>query len=144
MSDENELREMLASYQGAMQRRDPSGVVAHLASGIVAFTLAPPLRQDSAEVIDPARIKAWFAGFESDFTWEMTALEITVGGDVAFAHSVNHLSATPAGTPHHFDLWFRATYGLRKVDGAWLIAHDHSSTPFYMDGTMRAAVDLTP
>jgi ketosteroid isomerase-like protein len=36
------------------------------------------------------------------------------------------------------------TLCLTKVDGAWLIEHEHTSTPFYMDGSFRAAVDLTP
>lgn len=31
-----------------------------------------------------------------------------------------------------------------KSDGAWRIAHRHESVPFYMDGSNRAAVDLTP
>jgi PhnB protein len=30
------------------------------------------------------------------------------------------------------------------VRGAWKIVHEHSSTPFYMDGSYRAAVDLKP
>jgi ketosteroid isomerase-like protein len=28
--------------------------------------------------------------------------------------------------------------------GAWQIVHEHISTPFYMDGSLKAAVDLTP
>jgi ketosteroid isomerase-like protein len=43
-----------------------------------------------------------------------------------------------------FDLWFRSTLGLRKSDGVWRIVHEHTSTPFYMDGSFRAAVDLKP
>jgi len=43
-----------------------------------------------------------------------------------------------------FDLWFRATDGLRKVDGRWQVTHEHNSTPFYMDGSLKAAVDLEP
>jgi ketosteroid isomerase-like protein len=42
-----------------------------------------------------------------------------------------------------FNLWFRATLCLRKIDGQWLIAHEHNSTPFYMD-SMKAALDLEP
>jgi ketosteroid isomerase-like protein len=42
------------------------------------------------------------------------------------------------------DLWFRQTLGLLKIDGAWKIAHEHSSVPFYMDGSFKAAVDLKP
>lgn len=42
------------------------------------------------------------------------------------------------------DMWFRATVCLRKMNGQWRIVHDHSSVPFYMDGSYRAAVDLKP
>jgi ketosteroid isomerase-like protein len=43
-----------------------------------------------------------------------------------------------------FELWFRSTLVLREVDGRWQIVHSHESTPFHMDGSLRAAVDLTP
>ena len=43
-----------------------------------------------------------------------------------------------------FDMWNRATIGFRRIDGRWLITHLHSSVPFYMDGSFRAAVDLKP
>jgi ketosteroid isomerase-like protein len=52
--------------------------------------------------------------------------------------------AKPLGTPDKFDLWTRVTVGLRKVDGSWRITHEHTSTPFYMDGSFKAAVDLKP
>jgi ketosteroid isomerase-like protein len=37
-----------------------------------------------------------------------------------------------------------AAIGLRKIGGEWLIAHEHDSTPFYMDGSDKAALDLHP
>ena len=42
------------------------------------------------------------------------------------------------------DLWFRSTVGLRRTGGEWQITHEHDSTPFYMDGSDRAATDLKP
>ncbi|HEX4764804.1 MAG TPA: nuclear transport factor 2 family protein [Lichenihabitans sp.] len=41
-------------------------------------------------------------------------------------------------------LWARQTIGLERRDGRWTIVHEHTSTPFYMDGSLRAAVDLVP
>ena len=38
----------------------------------------------------------------------------------------------------------RQTTCLKKIDGAWKITHDHTSVPFYMDGSYKAAVDLKP
>ncbi|HVH07431.1 MAG TPA: nuclear transport factor 2 family protein, partial [Myxococcota bacterium] len=42
------------------------------------------------------------------------------------------------------DVWVRATFGFRKLDGAWILTHEHRSVPFYMDGSERAATDLEP
>jgi ketosteroid isomerase-like protein len=142
--NETEIRATLRDVEAAMRSGDAPGVVAHYAPGVVAFTLAPPLRQDPAQVVDPARLRTWFAGFHGEFDWAITDLDVTCGEDIAFGHSLNHLRATPVGMDQPFDLWFRATYCLRRIDGAWLIAHEHTSTPFYMDGSMRAAVDLVP
>jgi ketosteroid isomerase-like protein len=43
-----------------------------------------------------------------------------------------------------FALWYRTTLVLRETDGCWRVVHVHESTPFHMDGSFRAAVDLTP
>ena len=42
------------------------------------------------------------------------------------------------------DLWFRETLGFRKIDGKWEIMHKHSSVPFYMASSFKAAIDLKP
>ncbi|MGH8727711.1 MAG: nuclear transport factor 2 family protein [Burkholderiales bacterium] len=53
------------------------------------------------------------------------------------------MSGTKTGG-ENVDMWFRETLGLRKIGGTWMITHEHSSVPFYMDGTFKAAVDLKP
>jgi ketosteroid isomerase-like protein len=138
--NETEIREVLAGYEDAMRRCDAADVVARYAPDLVQFTLAPPLVHRGPEILDPAALQAWFDGHGAgpmDYT--ITDLDVTAGADVAFCRSVNRM-----GAPGGFTLWFRASYGLRRVDGAWLIAHEHTSTPFYMDGSLRAALDLTP
>jgi cyanophycinase-like exopeptidase len=34
--------------------------------------------------------------------------------------------------------------GLRKTGDGWKVTHEHTSVPFYMDGTARPAFDLRP
>jgi ketosteroid isomerase-like protein len=60
---------------------------------------------------------------------------VAAGGDVAYCHSLSQLGGA---------LWFRSTLGLRKTGGQWLVTHEHNSTPFYMDGSGKAALDLQP
>src|SRR5579859_418280 len=91
-------------------------------------------------------LRNWFAGFDGPIEYEVRDrdLAVTSGAEVAFCHSLNRLSTPPRDAPQKFNLWFRATVCLRKIDGAWRITHEHNSTPFYMDGSFRAALDLTP
>ena len=62
---------------------------------------------------------------------------------MAFGHSLNRITGRRT-SGEETDVWVRATVCFRKVDGRWLIAHEHVSVPFYMDGSFRAAVDLEP
>ncbi len=139
---ESAIRELFDSFQRAMRAGDATAVVTHYAPELVSYTLAPPLVQDTAEVLDPAYVQAWFdshGGGPIDYA--ITGLQVTVSGDIAFAHGLIRMGA-PDGDG--FSLWFRGTYGLRRIDGEWAIVHEHESTPFYMDGSLRAAVDLAP
>jgi ketosteroid isomerase-like protein len=70
-------------------------------------------------------------------------LSITADGDVAFCRSLNRISGTRTDG-EETDVWVRATVGLRRIDGSWQVTHEHSSLPFYRDGSYRAAVDLVP
>ena len=86
---------------------------------------------------------------DSSETWkgplgyELRDLEIVTGDGVAFSHSLNHLTGTRKGGETS-DVWFRSTFGFRKVDGEWKIVHEHESVPFLMDGSDKAALDLKP
>ena len=40
--------------------------------------------------------------------------------------------------------WIRLTLCFRKIGGVWKVTHEHTSVPFTMDGSLKAAVDLTP
>ncbi|MGI8624855.1 MAG: YybH family protein [Solirubrobacteraceae bacterium] len=143
--DEAQIRQLLADRETAMRERDAELLVGHYGPEAVQFDLAPPLQHTGPELRDPAGLQAWFSGLgEGGIDYEIADLTVTAGEDVAFCHSLNRLGATPDGSSEPFEMWFRATVCLRKVDGAWQITHEHSSTPFYMDGSFKAALDLKP
>ena len=62
--------------------------------------------------------------------------------DVAFSHSLNRMHGTKTDGAKA-DLWFRQTFGFQRIKGEWKIAHEHESVPFYMDGSFKAAIDLS-
>ena len=60
---------------------------------------------------------------------------IAAGDDVAFSHSLEPAERNARSTAESSDVWFRHTFGLRKIGGDWKIVHEHESVPFYMDGS---------
>ena len=91
-------------------------------------------------------LTAWMRGsstWQGPIGYEIRDLTVSAGGDIAFSHSLNHLTGTKT-TGEKADVWFRQTFGFRKVAGQWKIVHEHESVPFYMDGSDRAAIDLKP
>ena len=142
--DEQQVRAVIEGRSRAIAEQDADRLAGCYAPGVVVFDLAPPLQQPSAEVLDPASHRAWFATFEPEMEYDTRDLTVTVGGDVAFAHGLARLTATPRGSADGFTMWFRMTLGLGRAGEAWLITHEHVSTPFYMDGSLRTAVDLEP
>jgi ketosteroid isomerase-like protein len=135
-TDEEQIRTVIAERATAMRERDADRHVAQYAPEIVKFDLAPPLLLTGAEARDADSLRSWFASHPGGpIDYEIRGLTLMVGGDVAFCHSLNLLGGA---------LWFRSTLGLRKTNGAWRITHEHNSTPFYMDGSDKAALDLQP
>ena len=135
------VRERINKLVGAVRAMDLDGVKSVYAPDIVSFDMAPPLRHVGAE----AKWKNWaglFAAFQNPVCYEVHDLAINVSDDVAFAYSLNRVSGA-FKDGRRADHWVRWTACLCKIDGAWLIAHDHVSVPLdVMSG--RALLDLKP
>jgi len=141
--DERHIRDLIEEHLDALRRKDAAAVVSHYSPDTVMFTLAPPLQKTPESSHGRPGVEQWFAGFEGSLGFEMRDLHIAAGEDVGFCHSLLHMTATQKdGTK--VDMWYRDTLGLRKLNGAWKIAHQHESVPFYMDGGARAATELRP
>jgi ketosteroid isomerase-like protein len=142
---EAEVRAVLAEYVEAHARRDPEAILAFFADGAARYNLAPPLQQSAGTMVgDVEGVRAWLAGFDGPVVLQHRDLDVAADGTVAFAFALTKMTAKPVGAPEPFSFWLRSTFGLRLVDGRWRIVHEHESTPFYMDGSFRAAVDLEP
>jgi PhnB protein len=138
-----QIQAVLNEVAAAITAKDALRAVAHHAPDVVSFALAPPLRGVGDEVRDPAGIDGWFSTWDGPIGYDIGERVIEVDGDVAFGHGLTHLTGTKTDGAQ-VDLWFRSTVGLRRTATGWQITHEHDSTPFYMDGSDRAATDLKP
>ncbi len=135
--DEAKIRELIDGYARAVRTKDLDAVMAVYAPTIVSFDLEPPL-----QYVNTKRWNQTFAAYDGPLGYEITQLAVTVGDDVAFSHSLNHITGT-LKTGKHVTRWVRWTACLQKLDGRWLIVHDHVSVPVD-PATGAAAFDLTP
>src|SRR5262245_24006679 len=139
-TDKAAIRAVIQGIDKAHQARDASAIVAPFASDAVLFDLAPPLARNVSleDTIE------WLNTWRGPVTRETHQLDITVGGDIAFARCYFHTGAMTADGGDRAEWWSRATLCLRRDADRWVIVHEHTSVPFYMDGSFRAALDLTP
>ena len=139
-TDEAGIRSLIDQHVKALYAKDAQAVIDCLAPDYLPFTLAPPL---VSTMTGAKEYEAWFAPWQGPIGTEIRDLAIAVSGDLGISHSLNMMSGRSA-SGHEVKLWYRQTLSFRKVNGAWKIAHEHTSVPFYMDGSFRAATDLKP
>jgi uncharacterized protein (TIGR02246 family) len=143
MDDETAIRTLIQDRTTAMRTGDAETICSSYAPDAVVFSLAPPLVQPPNGTRNIAQLQAWFAEKGGSVWAEVRDLRVTVDGNLALCTSLDSMGAPP-DSPQPFTLWYRSTLGLRRTDRQWRIVHEHTSTPFHMDGSLRAATDLQP
>ena len=143
MTDESAIRQLVADRTAAMRTGDADAICRPYTADAVIFSLAPPLRQPAGGSRDVAAMRAWFEEKGGSVWSQVRDLAVIVDGDLALCTSLESMGAPP-DSPEPFAFWYRSTLGLRRLAGEWRIIHEHTSTPFHMDGSFRAATDLQP
>lgn len=138
--DEEAIIAMLMMRAKALGEKNAAEALSYEAEDSVEFSLAPPLVFTGK---DEAGLQAWFDTWEGPIGGEVRDAKLTVGGGVAFWSGLMHMTGTKTDGAE-VDLWFRQTLGIVKQDGHWIVAHQHASVPFAMDGSGRALLDLKP
>ena len=139
--DEIQIRGLIEDKIKAVRAKDIDGATSNYAPDVLSFDVINPLQYIGSDAIKK-RLGDWFSSFQGSIGFEIRDLSITVGGDVAFSHSLNHVSATKTDGVK-LDMWWRETACYRKLDGRWVITHQHTSVPFDMESG-KASLDLRP
>jgi ketosteroid isomerase-like protein len=142
-SNETPIRALLHARASAIHAKNAGAALAPYAPGIVKFDLAPPLATIGPRALDLPNIEDWFATWRGPIGYDLYDLRITVSHDLAFCTGFVRISGTKTDGASN-DIWVRQTTCLSLIDGMWRIVHEHSSVPFYMDGSFKAAIDLKP
>lgn len=139
--DEVEIRQQIDKVVEGLRAKDLEAVKQLYTTDVVSFDVEPPLQHVGVA----AKLENWarvFTVFEN-VTYEIRDLTFTVGDDVAFGHAFARLSGTLKNGATTSGMWVRVTYGMRKIDDTWLIAHDQVSVPLDIPSG-KGVVDLEP
>lgn len=128
MSNESDVRTVITDWVDGIVACDLDAVVANHAHDIVMFDVPPPF--DGIRGIADYR-DCWppfFDFIRSGATFELLELNVVAGEDVAFAFGLLRCGGEKEFAEQP-DNRLRLSMGLRKVNGAWEIAHEHHSFP---------------
>ncbi|WP_174189415.1 YybH family protein [Nocardia barduliensis] len=139
--DEIAIRRQIDKVVEGLRAKDLEALRQLYTADVVSFDVEPPLQHAGIA----AKLENWakvFLFFES-VNYEVRDLTFTVGDDVAFGHAFARLSGTLQNGAATSGMWVRVTYGMRKIDGTWLIAHDQVSVPLDISSG-KGVTDLEP
>lgn len=138
---EAEIRELMDSWLKAVLKTDIDKIVSHYAPDILAFDAVSQLQFKGVD----AYKKHWEECLSmcpmGSMIFEIHDLNITAGDGLAFATALSRCGGTGENGEEKSG-WMRMTAAYRKINGKWMVMHEHFSAPFDMQ-TMKV-LDLKP
>ena len=118
-------------FTAALKAKDVNAIMTAYVpdDSLIVFDATPPRQYKGAQAYRKD-FEDFLGMFPGEIQADLSDLDITVGsgGDVAFGHSIQHGAGTMKdGKKAEFTV--RVTDGYKKVNGQWLIAHEHVSFP---------------
>jgi ketosteroid isomerase-like protein len=121
-ANEYVVRGRLETWARAVWKADVDAVMAVHTGDVVLFDVPPPMTVTGmGAYLDRWRL---FRDAQGEGVFDVPDLTVVAGDDAAYAHGLLRVGA--AGTE---GFRVRLTVGLRRVEGRWLITHEHHSVP---------------
>ena len=142
-NDDTEIRALLDRWAKAFADHDINSILSNYAPGnaVVAYDVAPPLQYKGMESYEKDYVE-FLARYNGPIHVEYRDMRIFSSGDVGFVHALERFTGK-LKDGQQSDMWLRYTGGLRKLNGRWLIVHDHVSVPIDFESG-KAALELKP
>jgi len=140
-TNETEIRGLIENRVRAIRDKDINALMSNHAPDVLTFDALNPLQYVGADKVRK-RAEEWFSWYQGPIGYEIRDLSITADDKVAFCHYLYRVSGAMTNG-REVDMWVRSTVCYRKVDGKWLVAHEHTSVPFDAESG-KASLDLKP
>ena len=139
--DQTQIVHLIDKWVTAVRSKNVEARMSNYSKNVSLFDVIEPLEYCGFDAVKK-RAAEWFSTFDGPLDYEMYDLRLSTSGDVAFSHSLNHVSGTKKDGKK-LDMWWRATVCYRKMHDQWMVTHEHNSVPFH-PGSGKASLDLQP
>ena len=139
--DEAQIRARVDEWANAFRSKDIDRVMSVFAPDVVAFDIVAPLAYNGRD----SYRKQWeklFASSQGPIEYEIRDLKVGADHDLAFSHSINRIKGTMKNG-QKTEVWLRMTACWKRIDGQWLLEHEHVSVPVDIE-SQKALLDLKP
>jgi uncharacterized protein (TIGR02246 family) len=127
-ANEAQIRLLVENWARAVRDKDITRVAADHTDDVLMFDVPPPVAVRGISAYRDTWPPFFRALTEGKAAFDIAELQVTAGDTVAFATVLLRCASAEElakdDTPR-----LRLTLGLRKVDDAWRIAHEHHSFP---------------
>ncbi len=128
-TDEKAIRALHQRFSAGIKAKNISTIMSvHVPDeSLFVFDVVPPRQYVGAKAYRKD-FEEFFAIFPGPVQYEITDLSITTAGTLGFSHRIDNLALIDKdGKQVKFA--FRVTDVYRKINGKWLIIHEHVSVP---------------
>jgi len=138
-----QIRAVYDGWAKAFEARDIDGIMSFYVPGdaLVAYDLVSPLQYKGSAAYRKD-YQDFLAQYEGPLHVEFRDVQVFSSGNVGFIHALEKISGKMKNG-QQTDMWVRATSGVIKLNGKWLIVHDHISVPVDFESG-KAVLDLKP
>jgi uncharacterized protein (TIGR02246 family) len=142
-NSEAEIREVYDRWAKAFEARDIDAIMSVYAPGdaVVAYDVVAPLQYKGLDAYRKDYLE-FLGQYDGPVHVEYRDMRVFSSGDVGFVHALERFTGKMKNGQQS-DFWLRATSGVVRMNGKWLIVHDHISVPIDFD-TGKAVLDLKP
>lgn len=125
--EETAVRKVVENWVSAVRDRNFPAILRNHSPDILMFDVPPPFQSEGID----AYKRTWdlfFSCAPEPAVFDVREMHITAGSDVAFVAAAMQCAEREA-SGEDVELHFRLTIGLRKIEGRWVIVHEHHSVP---------------
>ena len=128
-TDEQAIRAMYDRYSAAVQAKDLDTIMSFYLPGesLVAFDAFPP-RQYLGAAAYRKDYADFFAAFPGPAKSQASDIYVETSGPLGYARGIDRWVVTGKNS-QPLEVVFRFTDVLKKINGKWLIVHEHLSVP---------------